>query len=1465
VSSVLSLPKETMMRRFITAAAVLLAAGTHSTLYAGDVILQYYESKWETIEKKLPDVFVTGYSAFWFPPPSKADSGGYSVGYDVFDRFNLGKPFDQTLYGTENSVKQMVRTTHRAGMKSYFDFVPNHNGFRDSSSSGFAAAGDYPGFVTTLPGDVDGDFHGAYEGGDLNGRISGLIDIAHEKNHQFIRHPVASNAQNIPNEPVTAANRRFYPDNSLPANSLGFHPFNTADETAGDAYSENATGLLMRNAQWMLEVIGADGFRLDAVKHSPSWFFSSFYDPIVYQRGRPNLDGSPSTPFSFGEAFDGDFGLLGQYRRKDGFGNREVLDFPLFFKMSSIFNAGGFGNMAELENASVDAIDGNANDGTAGVMFVNSHDEHGPALDNVAYAHILTRTGLPIVYFNAQEFGTNRDFPKGGRGDALGGDFGTVIPKLVDASRRYAKGGYIERWADGDTYVYERDNSLLVGLNDRGDSGYDTRNVQTNFRNVTLVELSGAATDPVVNANGDFPQTIAVGNDGMVSLRVPRNSTSGNHHGRGYVLYGPAVPAHDHTLTPVASVLAAESNAVQNGTRRHTPINVVNANTFAVNVQSAGAILEDNALVRLDGGTPIDANLGLAITTGEFAGFENFTGSASPREGGGTGNYSLNIDATSLPEGMHFLETVAFLKRTAGAPAAYSSHRSAFYLDRLPPAVSLAFPTTTGSNDIVSQSFGVVVKSTDLTADSMHIFFDQADGYDFLGNATAGNKMSRVDRDEFRFTWNSITPGTHKISVLAFEQTGNYSITHYNNIQAVVPQPEMQFGVDTNTANNAVNFQPAPSQITSSAYANEFVIRVKTSGGLSFPTHYTVSLEVDGTVYDAVGYNASLLPPTNRLVQNDQNLGDEWDEFRFLWRGYGHNDHNFVARAVLTDNSAPTNSIQHLVNVPTSVAGPAVVITSPSGNPTYNAPANLTVNTVAAFTARSIQVFLSKPGNVGPYSLFTTLNEPPSSSASHSRSISNYLATDVLGGFQLENGVYGIRAVAATGLNGSGLTGEAYTTISVTGFPTSPAAAVTAPVVDGHAGEFLGGVPAPLAVSAADGAGNSPVTADFGADGSLTELHGRVANGVLYLAVRGDIFNGDPNQNATILYLDVDAGAGTGAKNFATAQDLSDTGDANRTRVRTSGFQLSSGLASQGIGFDAAVILNGTSPVSYNVYGFGTGGVGGSAAAFLDLNAPSVAYWRGLGSIPGATGTTIAGPSSFEVAIPLNLLGNANPRNMVFAVVTTSDGGFPSPNTLPENTQNTFDAVQTLDAVARFPNPTLRLTEVANGNADWVEFLNTGAQPISLTSWTLTWSDTAGASNAYLLGTQSVPPTGYAVAAEGAVTPTPAGGALQVALSHNLPWHEGRGGAVALVDPYGLAADFVRWSSSAGVENTQAPGVGTAFTGSAAGFDSSVSGNALSRATVTTDTDAATDWAVRLATPGAETASTAGIGEWVLY
>lgn len=72
---------------------------------------------------------MTGITALWVPPPTKA-AGQNSVGYDVYDLWDLGE-FDQkggksTKYGTKEELCKMIKAARDNGIVTYLDAVLNH-------------------------------------------------------------------------------------------------------------------------------------------------------------------------------------------------------------------------------------------------------------------------------------------------------------------------------------------------------------------------------------------------------------------------------------------------------------------------------------------------------------------------------------------------------------------------------------------------------------------------------------------------------------------------------------------------------------------------------------------------------------------------------------------------------------------------------------------------------------------------------------------------------------------------------------------------------------------------------------------------------------------------------------------------------------------------------------------------------------------------------------------------------------------------------------------------------------------------------------------------------------------------------------------------------------------------------------------------------------------------------------------
>ena len=827
-------------------AVVAVAVGFREPAAANDSappILQWFDSSYGTQAKRVADFFMAGYGSTWIPPTGRADSGNQSVGYDVFNRFELGTAGNQTLYGSEAGLRRFTQMMHRSSGSVMVDLVWNHNGFSDLDRSGFVAQGGYPGFVMTRPGAIDGDFHGKFEGGDLNGRLAGLIDIKHETNFQFIRTPVdPSDPRNIPAGTIwnkaDPANARFYADrdqpgitryNPLTGQTVTLYNFNTSDPTAGDAVVENATGLLMRNARWLINDVGVDGFRLDAARHFEPWVYG-YYDEAVYRASRRTLlNGAPREVFSISESASTDrANLLSQFVRKDigsvpanqiG-GNRDALDFAQFWPIKNNLSATGVGNdFRNMVNAGLDVYDDGFVNGSAGVVFVQSHDDFGPDLMNVAYAFSLMRPGNAVVYYNAYEhYDPLRAFPKPGRGDALG-NFGDTITTLVDLRGRYGRGDYRERILEKEVYAFERSSNALVMLSNRNDTGFDARSMAVDFPlGARLIELTGnAARANLASGTSTIPEVLeVVGTTGsrFVNARFLRNEGKD----QGYLVYGLPTPKSADGIEfsgPGAGPLIAGEDPpefaggettsqtgeilIANAQARLAAMRVINGNSFTVRLATQAVTLPggyrdrsadgDQAMLRINEGLDLNGNGAVdVVTPGDVSyGFENFvtTRLTGFSQADGNGLYEQAIDATLLPEGMNFLTIRAYRHRNPstggdGGPPVYSDFKQVLYVDRLAPQSAFdafrPFGSTAGDND-------VWIKSLDGTADTVQVFQNVAatvSDATILSWADAGQGATdRLDTDVFKTGFFGVPKGNNSYAVVTREITGTRSVQRF--------------------------------------------------------------------------------------------------------------------------------------------------------------------------------------------------------------------------------------------------------------------------------------------------------------------------------------------------------------------------------------------------------------------------------------------------------------------------------------------------------------------------------------------------------------------------------------------------------------------------------------------------------------------------------------------------------------
>lgn len=823
----------------------LATAGPEDPAY-----LQWFELSWADMTYRMPDFYAAGYNAAWIPPVGRsADSR--SVGYDPFDRFDLGTDANPTTYGTEADFIALVEEYHRANSLIYIDWVMNHNSGRTDNTF-FQDQGGWPGFwldsqtpaIPKGPTDPWGDFHGGVAGGFLqsenpndprydlfNGDLVALIDIAQESDNQFIRHPVVQgDPNNIPggttfNRPA-ASNAAFYPDRDLPplvvqnpgtptnpapANP-GYwetlvYPFNTDDPMQGDPVLENATGVLVRATQRMLDVYKVDGFRLDAAKHIPSWFWDQYWDTAVYNR-RVAPDGSITTPFSFVESVQGNQGTL-EYTRKDGFGNRDALDLNGASAIRSLINGNGFGTWADVLGSHLDVTDNGFQDGSRGLNHPYSHD-NGSAGDGgsappapslraqapFAAAYTLFRPGPPIIYHNPRGIArTSGFFPREGYPYALGFDpnghgLDTAMTSLVQARNMVGRGDfYVLNGSDpvnqsiNDVLVFERRTNgvanVLVAVNDVWAQGSTARSVQTSFPPGTrLHELSGTASDQLVDPNNAIPQIITVDGTGRVLVPVPHNANSnGVDHGRGYVVYAPALPTGTLSFTNQIGTVMPDDASVPTHRRRLISMPIIQGSDAEIRLTTTQTdpldpAVDDNALFKINAGY-VDYNgngqIDFGGSSGIVSGYEQFLTLNQPLSAGGsTGNYRQTIDTTQLDDGVHYLSVIAFRQRPNGTAPLFREWRQPFFVDNIPPQyqlISTQTQTTTAPRYLVQR--------LDDNTDTFHFFYDLPATTDPIPLLSPANRASRVADDVWSRTFPNTSHGYHTLTVVGIESLTN--------------------------------------------------------------------------------------------------------------------------------------------------------------------------------------------------------------------------------------------------------------------------------------------------------------------------------------------------------------------------------------------------------------------------------------------------------------------------------------------------------------------------------------------------------------------------------------------------------------------------------------------------------------------------------------------------------------------
>ena len=94
-------------------------------------------SLWKKVKEEAAQLASIGINAVWLPPAYKGTEGDQSIGYDVYDLYDLGE-FDSkgsvaTKYGTKEEYLEAIEALHNEKIQVYVDVVLNHLGGADET------------------------------------------------------------------------------------------------------------------------------------------------------------------------------------------------------------------------------------------------------------------------------------------------------------------------------------------------------------------------------------------------------------------------------------------------------------------------------------------------------------------------------------------------------------------------------------------------------------------------------------------------------------------------------------------------------------------------------------------------------------------------------------------------------------------------------------------------------------------------------------------------------------------------------------------------------------------------------------------------------------------------------------------------------------------------------------------------------------------------------------------------------------------------------------------------------------------------------------------------------------------------------------------------------------------------------------------------------------------------------------
>ena len=460
---------------------------------------------WADLKNGAKQIADAGFTAVWLPPCGKGAGGANDVGYGVYDLFDLGefnaKNSVATKYGTRQQLIDAVAALHAHGLQAYCDVVFNH---KDGA--------DHVEWVRV-------------QQVDWNDRNRAIGEPYHVHAWTHFTFPARAGKYStmrwnwwhfdaLSHNATTGDSSRLFRLKDKTFETGVSHEHGNYDYLMAcdlDTRDPFVDGELRWWGRWIVDTVNFDGFRIDAVKHIRSTYFTDWLNHL-------RVHFSPRELFAVGEHWSGDVRQLHDYLAKSG-DVMSLFDVPLHYRFHHASRAGAAYDLRTIFDETLVK-----DRPTKAVTFVENHDSQPcqslespvePWFKPHAYAMILLRRdGYPCVFHGDYHGAFYHDKGR----DATLHSHRFLIDRFLDARRNYNHGDQHDYFDHPNTIAWFRTGdaqhpgcmAVVLTNGAAGHKWIKTFRPDTPFRDVT----------------GHFAHTVTTNASGWAAFPCPAGSVS---------------------------------------------------------------------------------------------------------------------------------------------------------------------------------------------------------------------------------------------------------------------------------------------------------------------------------------------------------------------------------------------------------------------------------------------------------------------------------------------------------------------------------------------------------------------------------------------------------------------------------------------------------------------------------------------------------------------------------------------------------------------------------------------------------------------------------------------------------------------------------------------------------------------------------------------------------------------------